>query len=52
MKEFEYVLPSFHFELPRIFNRVPFVACFNGEVEVGYGAHALMLGRWFIAYSG
>ncbi len=49
---------KFHFEFPRLFNRVPFVAGMHyvaddgiktQEFTVGYGKYAVMLttGRWF-----
>lgn len=49
---------KFHFEFPRLFNRVPFVGGIDyitddgakaQELTVGYGKYAVMLtvGRWY-----
>ena len=51
---------KFHFELPRLFDRVPFVSCIDyvekdgtkaQEITVGFGKYTVMLtaGRWFFS---
>jgi len=42
-------MKDFHVVLPRVFNRVPFIAYRKGELEVGLGKYCVLMGRWFIA---
>jgi len=35
-----------HIEFRRVFNRVPFISIRRGEIEVGYGAHAITFGKY------
>lgn len=35
-----------HIEFRRVFNRVPFISIRKGEIEVGYGKHAVTIGKY------
>lgn len=45
-------MKNFHMEFPRVVNRIPFVALYNGELEVGLGRYSILVGKWFVAFNG